>query len=350
MKKTILFYNQSIFEIPLNNIILKKFKKLSVNFDIWIFAQNKDRFFLKFNNIASFFLLKRFNNFFLRHFFFILLSFFYLPLIIKKNKIKNIVFQSGYDFLVILLIKIMFRNKINIILEFHGDMFSGMKHYNSFFIKNYIAYLFVKLSEKIADKKRAVSQIALKNADIIFPPYMDLEYFVRPISIKREKIIFFAGMLEKIKNIDYLITEFYKFQSEFPDYTLNIAGTGSELKNIENMVKKLNISHKVNFLGVLKRESLKYEYYRSEIFVLPSLSEGFGRVACEASVCGCKVLVSENCGVKTYFNHNNIFNKTGLYQKIVDNIKDTNNIENKKIYSLLGDTEFFEGMKLIAVE
>jgi glycosyltransferase involved in cell wall biosynthesis len=278
------------------------------------------------------------------------LTILFLPVIIKKNKIKNIVFQSGYDFPVMLLIKILFRKNINIILEFHGDMFNGIKYYNSCIFKNITAGMFVKASIWISDKKRSVSQIALKNADIIFPPFMDLEYFVRPVNIKREKIIFFAGALEKIKNIDYLITEFFKIQNEFPQYILNIAGTGRELKNIENMVKKLNISHKVNFLGVLKRESLKYEYYRSEIFVLPSLSEGFGRVACEASVCGCKVLISETCGVRTYFNHNNIFNKTGLYHKIADNIKVTNNIENKKIYSLLGDTEFFEGMKLITVE
>ena len=350
MKKKILFYNQSLFDIPLNSVILNKFKKLNDDFNIWVFSQNSKRLFLKFELNGKFYLYKRFKNFFIRHIYFLMVSIIFLPVIIKKNNIKNIVFQSAYDFPVILLMKILFRKNINIILEFHGDMFNGIKYYKSSFFKNIIAVIFVKASICITDKKRAVSEIVLKDADIIFPPYMDLEYFVRPINVKREKIIFFAGTLDKIKNIDYLITEFYKIQNEFPEYILNIAGKGRELKRIENTVKKLNIAHKVNFLGALKRESLKYEYYRSEIFVLPSLSEGFGRVACEAYVCGCKVLISENCGVKNYFNQNNIFDKTGLYHKILDNIKEINIIENNKIYDLIGDTEFFDGMKLITVE
>ena len=52
----------------------------------------------------------------------------------------------------------------------------------------------------------------------------------------------------------------------------------------------------LNFVGKLTSEELIQEYLMADVFVLPSLSEGFAGVVAEAICAGCPVVVTKECG------------------------------------------------------
>ena len=92
------------------------------------------------------------------------------------------------------------------------------------------------------------------------------------------------GRLIEQKGQWHLIRAFSEVIKVVPDATLYILGEGSLQNKLEQLVKNLNLTHKVIFLGF--REP-PYPYLAlSKVFVLSSLYEGFGNVLIEAMACG----------------------------------------------------------------
>ena len=108
-------------------------------------------------------------------------------------------------------------------------------------------------------------------------------------------IIFYIGMLLKVKGVDILIKAIPMIKKSIPDVYLLIAGTGEEKTNLKNIVKELNIEKNVKFLSWVSRKE-KYSYYKSaDVCILPSRFEGFGIALLEAMVCE-KPIVASNVG------------------------------------------------------
>ena len=103
------------------------------------------------------------------------------------------------------------------------------------------------------------------------------------LNIERQKIILGVGRLEKVKGFDMLIKAFSKIDNE--GWKLLIAGEGSERNTLQNMVDNLNISDKVQLLGL--KNNMELYYRKSSIYVLSSRSEGFPGGLCEALGYGC---------------------------------------------------------------
>jgi len=108
-----------------------------------------------------------------------------------------------------------------------------------------------------------------------------------------EKFIFSAGTLEPRKNFSMLIRSFSQVLKEFPDYKLLIAGSkGWYYDEIFETVSELNLENNVKFLGYVTEEELEKLYNLAEIFVWPTVYEGFGIPPLEAMKCGCPVITS----------------------------------------------------------
>lgn len=112
---------------------------------------------------------------------------------------------------------------------------------------------------------------------------VDLSYF-RFSSDKKEKLfnnsskntdcsVLFVGRLVKEKKIDILIKAIYKIRNTIDNVTLKIIGTGIEYKNLNNLVKKLDLSSKVSFLGLIKKNMLKVIYKKCSLFCMPGIAE-----------------------------------------------------------------------------
>ncbi|MDI6821815.1 MAG: glycosyltransferase family 1 protein [Actinomycetota bacterium] len=110
-----------------------------------------------------------------------------------------------------------------------------------------------------------------------------------------DKYILFVGTLEPRKNVITLIDAFYKLkESESFKYKLVITGRKGWLyKNIFREIHKLNMSNKVKFTDFIPDEELPTLYSGGDLFVYPSLYEGFGLPPLEAMACGTPVITSD---------------------------------------------------------
>ena len=105
--------------------------------------------------------------------------------------------------------------------------------------------------------------------------------------------ILYVGILEPRKNIPTLIDAFYKLKKKNSPTKLVIAGKkGWKYKEIFETINKLNLQKDVIFTGYVPDEDLPALYNAADLFVFPSLYEGFGLPPLEAMACGCPVITS----------------------------------------------------------
>jgi len=97
-----------------------------------------------------------------------------------------------------------------------------------------------------------------------------------------EKVIFiYIGRLIKRKNVNVLLSAWSE-ANVGPDCELRIIGDGPELSSLLNLSKRLGIQSSVHFLGGLPHQDVLEELQKSQIFVLPSESEGMLNALLEA--------------------------------------------------------------------
>jgi glycosyltransferase involved in cell wall biosynthesis len=103
-----------------------------------------------------------------------------------------------------------------------------------------------------------------------------------------EKYVLFVGSIQPRKNLMALLEAWYEIKYEFKDIFLVIAGEAGHVFR----TPKFTSSERVRFLNYVSDHDLPGLYANAELFVLPSLDEGFGLPALEAMACGIPVLVS----------------------------------------------------------
>jgi glycosyltransferase len=109
-----------------------------------------------------------------------------------------------------------------------------------------------------------------------------------------EKIILFAGRIDEVKGVIYLIGAFREVLKKNRDCRLIIAGSGDydicfrEAKDI---------CPKITFTGLLDRKNLNEIYQIADVGVVPSLFEPFGYVAVEMMMHKLPVIVTETSGL-----------------------------------------------------
>jgi len=98
------------------------------------------------------------------------------------------------------------------------------------------------------------------------------------------------GRLEKRKGANVLLEAWQKMD----DGILWIVGSGAEESVLEKVAKELRLQ-RVQFLGGTLNP-LDY-YHAADVFILPSIQEGFPNVILEAMSCGLPCIASEIGGV-----------------------------------------------------
>lgn len=85
-----------------------------------------------------------------------------------------------------------------------------------------------------------------------------------------------------------------------------IAGQGLEENRMLKMIKDLNLSENVEFLGLVKQDQLVHLYNKMDAMVFPTKreAESLGLVGVEAMSCKTPVIGSDIAGLKTYIKHN----------------------------------------------
>jgi glycosyltransferase involved in cell wall biosynthesis len=126
-----------------------------------------------------------------------------------------------------------------------------------------------------------------------------------------DKFLFFVGNVKPHKNLKGLLRAFERIIGEEKNIFLVITGKKEGfIKGDKEIFKILNnryLKDRVIFTGYMSNEDLPLLYNLADIFVFPSLYEGFGLPPLEAMACGCPSIVSkitplmEICGDAVYY-------------------------------------------------
>jgi glycogen synthase len=163
------------------------------------------------------------------------------------------------------------------------------------------ADLVTGVSKSYADFVRKAWEIKEKDIPII-PIAVNLNVF-RPKDISREdRLILFAGRLEKSKGIGILAQAIPLVLKKMPKVRFYFAGEDSKYNDGQQtwsqyLIKNFGKEHIV-YLGSLSTHELVRYYQTSTICVMPSLYEPGATVAFEAMACGCPVIASRVGGLE----------------------------------------------------
>jgi glycosyltransferase involved in cell wall biosynthesis len=105
--------------------------------------------------------------------------------------------------------------------------------------------------------------------------------------------VIFAGRLIDDKKVDWLLQAVKQVSESSPGLTCGIVGEGPERFRLEHMARALEIHDRVRFFGFVDESRLYGLMKGAQIFVLPSIREGFGMSVVEAQACGTVPVVVE---------------------------------------------------------
>lgn len=94
---------------------------------------------------------------------------------------------------------------------------------------------------------------------------------------------------------DYLtMVRAFKIVSEkFPDYSLEIYGTGPDKVAIENELKLLGLQGRVHLRGAAAQKEISEQLQNSQVYLISSQSEGFPKALVEAMASGLPVVATD---------------------------------------------------------
>lgn len=157
-------------------------------------------------------------------------------------------------------------------------------------------------TSRVACSRYAGEWLFGKDADFtVVPNAVELDKFRPDAAIRNEAravwgiddgccVVGNLGRMESTKNQAFLIEAFACMHAEHPDSLLVIAGCGSLRGQLEEKVHDLGLADCVIFPGQVDDVSRLYQ--GMDVFVLPSLYEGFGMAFLEAQVAGVPSVVS----------------------------------------------------------
>ena len=114
--------------------------------------------------------------------------------------------------------------------------------------------------------------------------------------IEGKKYILDVNRFEKYKNAETLVYALDILRNKIP-HTLYLKGLNSMpdyLEELRTLINRLNLNERIIIDTSYRTEGeMRYLYTHSDLFVTPSLIEGFGYTPIEASILGTSVLVSD---------------------------------------------------------
>ena len=108
---------------------------------------------------------------------------------------------------------------------------------------------------------------------------------------EHQHLVLYIGRLRSVKGVEYGIKAFARAAEANPTLHLALAGDGEQRDYLENLAYDLGISKRATFLG--ERSDLPDVLSAADSVLMPSLREGFPRVAIEAMAASKPVIATK---------------------------------------------------------
>jgi len=162
-------------------------------------------------------------------------------------------------------------------------------------LRDWIKYRLASHFENIA-VSGFVAQ-SLEGKVTVVPNAYDNELFRLKNEIERNYDFVFVGRLVNDKGADDFIKALARIIRN-PPVTASVVGDGPFRRELEELVRDLELQDRVTFCGIQTGEALVDAVNRHRILVVPSqFQEPFGIVALEGIACGCIVIGSQGGGL-----------------------------------------------------
>ncbi len=141
---------------------------------------------------------------------------------------------------------------------------------------------------------------------ILIPNGVDIEQFhprasnldlKKKLGIKGEKIVLSVSRLTPKNGLSFLIRAAALINKKIPNVKFIIVGSGSEEKNLKKLTSQFKIDKNIIFTGYVPHEQIPEFMSIADVFLRPSVAEGFGIVFIEAMAAGIPVIATRVGGI-----------------------------------------------------
>jgi len=129
----------------------------------------------------------------------------------------------------------------------------------------------------------------------IFKVIQDKEYLQEIMDKYKlpEKFILWVGQLYPPKNFGNILRALALIRDKIPHKLVVVGEERWKSQGDIKLIDELQLGDRIQFTGWVTHDGLPAIYNKAELFVFPSLYEGFGIPLLEAMACGCPVLTSK---------------------------------------------------------
>ena len=236
---------------------------------------------------------------------------------VLRHGVRVLVAQSPYEGFAAAWAKLLARllgRRVALVVESHGDFEVSLSLQRRVLFRRLYRFLMrpcARFALKQADLLRAVSNSTRQQLEqwvpqkklFQFPAWTDIELFLRAGMANcrnSAQTILYAGVLTPGKGVHHLVGAFAKIACDFPQVRLAIVGRAENktyVAQLKAQTEHCGLDGRVEFVGEVPQAKLAERMREASVFVLPSLSEGLGRVVIEAMAAGKPVIGSREGGI-----------------------------------------------------
>ena len=230
--------------------------------------------------------------------------------LVRRFRPSVVIAQDPYvGFFVVLGLAFRRRGRPSLVVETEGDWRMKTRHGGSRVrvLVAPVADRAARYALKRADAIRALSPFAAELAEReagvppleLFPAYIDLSAFVErpPAPLPETPTALFVGALERSKDVGALTQAWPRVAAQVPGARLVIVGRGALLDLVERL--RDDYPETVEHVPSVPSSGVAEQMDRSTCLVLPSRSEGLGRVIIESFARGRTVVATRVGGIPT---------------------------------------------------
>lgn len=310
------FLSSAQYSTPLDETSEKKFHALAAEHDVLVVSFSTSVRPRAFTQHARFYLLPWVPVAILRYLLLLVAGPWVALWCLLRHDASILVAQSPYEGVPAGWAKLGARllgKRVRLVVESHGDFEVSVFLQRRVFSRrlyHFLMNLAIRSSLGRADLLRAVSKATSRQLRqwspelriVEFPAWTDIEVFLEAHYDPDEgnQRILFVGVLFPRKGVHHLVSAFSIIAQDCPAAELVIVGREENVAyvaKLKDKVARLGLNDRVKFVGEMSQRSLANWMSQSLVLVLPSLSEGFGRVVIEAMAAGTSVIGSMVDGI-----------------------------------------------------